>query len=80
MDMAQAATFLGASILLSVGILVLAILVIILNNLFSRFWKPVLVMRFHDPYYPRATDPLLEKVEPELEISTEIKPTVNKKV
>lgn len=76
--MTQAATFLGASILLSIGILVIAILLIILNNLFSRFWKPVLLMRFHDPYHPR--DPLLEKVEPELEISTEMKPTLKKKV
>ena len=78
MDMTQAATFLGASILLSIGILILSIMLIILNNLFSRFWKPVMIMRFHDPYHPR--DPLLEKVEPELEISTEIKPTLKKKV
>ena len=78
MDMTQAATFLGASILLSIGILILSVMLIILNNLFSRYWKPVKILRFHDPYHPR--DPLLEKVEPELEISTEIKPTLKKKV
>lgn len=77
MDMTQAATFLGASILLSIGILVLSILVIILNNLFSRFWKPVLIMRFHDPYHP--TEPILDKVEPMLEIAPDVKPSLKKR-
>jgi hypothetical protein len=78
MDMTQAATFLSASILMSIGILVIAVLIIILNNMFSRFWKPVMVMRFHDPYTPRS--PLLDKVEPKLTIAPEIKPISKKKV
>lgn len=75
--MTQAATFLGASILISLGVVVIALLVIILNNLFSAFWKPVKILRFHDPYHPR--EPLLDKVEPALETAVDIKPTLKVK-
>jgi hypothetical protein len=77
MDMTQAATFLGATILISIGVLVLAILFIILNNLFSLFWKPVKILRFHDPYH-HTSEPLLDKVEPALDPVIEIKPTLKK--
>ena len=85
MDMSQAATFLGASILISIGIILLAILLIILNNLFSAFWKPVKIMRFHDPYHTTySTEPILERVQPTLEPfiddNTDTKPTLKKKV
>ena len=73
--MTQAATFLGASILISLGVVVIALLVIILNNLFSAFWKPVKILRFHDPYH--QPPPLLDKIEPALETVVE-KPTLKR--
>ena len=86
--MSQAATFLGASILISIGVIVIAVLLLILNNLFSKFWKPVELMRFYDPYQ-RAREherleqhePLMDKVEPILEASLvqTIKPTMKKR-
>lgn len=82
MDMTQAATFLGASILISIGVIVIAILLLILNNLFSMFWKPVKMMRFYDPYLEaKENDPLMDKVEPMLEAPVVIptKPTMRKR-
>lgn len=80
--MTQAATFLGASILISIGVVVIAVLVIILNNLFSSFWKPVKIMRFYDPYQEareqQQHEPLMDKVEPVLNV-TSTKPTIRKR-
>lgn len=82
MDMTQAATFLGASILISIGVIVIAILLLILNNLFSMFWKPVKMMRFYDPYQEvreqQQHEPLMDKVEPVLDV-TSTKPTMRKR-
>jgi len=41
MDVDSAATFLASTILLVAGILTLASGILLLNNLFSRFWKPL---------------------------------------
>lgn len=85
MDMSQAATFLGASILISIGIIVIAVLLLILNNLFSMFWKPVRIMRFHDPYHTTySNEPIMEKIQPTLEPfidenKEDVKPTLKKK-
>ncbi|CAB5220956.1 hypothetical protein UFOVP240_60 [uncultured Caudovirales phage] len=84
MDMSQAATFLGASILISIGVIIIAILLLILNNLFSMFWKPVKMMRFYDPYQHQKeyeqNEPLMDKVEPTLEAPvTPPKPTMKKR-
>lgn len=79
MDMSQAATFLGASILISIGIVILAILLLILNNLFNMFWKPVKMMKFYDPYQQiKQHEPLMDKVEPVLSV-TPPKPTMKRK-
>ena len=40
MDVDSAATFLACSILVSVGFGAIGVVVLGLNNLFSRFWKP----------------------------------------
>lgn len=84
MDMSQAATFLGASILISIGVIVISVLLLILNNLFSKFWKPVVLMRFYDPYQQareyeqrEQNEPLMDKVEPILEAP--LKPTMKKR-
>jgi hypothetical protein len=41
MDMNQAATFLGASILIMAGTIVIIAGVIAINNILHRYWKPV---------------------------------------
>jgi hypothetical protein len=41
MDMDQAAVFLGGSILTMLGFVVVVAGVVAINNIFSRFWKPV---------------------------------------
>lgn len=43
MDMEQAATFLAASILLTIGTVVIIAGIILVNNLIHKYWKPVKV-------------------------------------
>jgi hypothetical protein len=64
MDMNQAATFLGSSILLMIGMIVIIAGVVVINNILSKYWKPVRIFTpdswkgFHPPY-PEQT-----KIEP----------------
>jgi hypothetical protein len=53
MDIGQASTFLVGSLLVSIAVIVLCAMLIFLNNLFARFWKPVKMFKFVD--YPLAT-------------------------
>jgi hypothetical protein len=41
MDMDSAAVFLSASILIGLGVIAIGIAIIVLNNLFAKYWKPV---------------------------------------
>jgi hypothetical protein len=41
MDMDQAAVFLGGSILTMLGFVVVVAGIVAINNIFSRYWKPV---------------------------------------
>jgi hypothetical protein len=41
MDMDQAAVFLGGSILTMLGFIVVIIGIVAINNIISKFWKPV---------------------------------------
>jgi len=41
MDVDNAAYFLASTILFAVGMIVLCLALILLNNIFARFWKPV---------------------------------------
>ena len=41
MDMDQAAVFLGGSILTMLGFIVVVAGIVAINNIISRFWKPV---------------------------------------
>ena len=41
MTIESAATFFVASILIGFGVIVIAVILLTLNNLFSRFWKPI---------------------------------------
>jgi hypothetical protein len=41
MDVDNAAYFLASTILFAVGMIVLCLALILLNNIFAKFWKPV---------------------------------------
>lgn len=41
MDITQASIFLAGSILTGLGFIMVGIVILVLNNLFSKFWKPV---------------------------------------
>ena len=41
MDVDNAAYFLASTILIAVGMIVLCLALILLNNIFAKFWKPV---------------------------------------
>jgi hypothetical protein len=41
MDIDQASTFLVGSILLGIGCIILAATATVINNIFSRYWRPV---------------------------------------
>ncbi len=43
MDMNQAAVFLAGSILTSLGLVVLVIGAVVINNIIDKFWKPVTI-------------------------------------
>ena len=62
--MNQAATFLGSSILLMIGIIVVITGIVIINNILNKYWKPVRLFTpdswrgFNPPHYV-----IQEKVE-----------------
>jgi len=41
MDIDQAATFLAGSILISLGFIIVIIGIVTVNNIVSKFWKPI---------------------------------------
>ena len=41
MDETQAATFLASTILIGLGISIVGVVIVFLNNIFSKYWKPV---------------------------------------
>ena len=41
MDLQSAINFLVGSVLFSVGIIVITLMIIVVNNIFSKYWKPV---------------------------------------
>lgn len=43
MDMNQAAVFMAGSLLFSVGVVILVIAAVIINNVIERYWKPVTI-------------------------------------
>lgn len=50
MDITSAGIFFVGTILYGMGVIILAIVLIIINNIFSKFWKPIEFLKFID--YP----------------------------
>jgi hypothetical protein len=69
--MESAAVFMSASILMTIGIVVIVMGIIIVNNLFDRYWKPVKMFKYeYKPVYYRQDEPVAEvdkTVEPRME-------------
>lgn len=51
MNINDAVTFLAGSILVSVGIAMIGMMILILNNLFSKYWKPIKVFVYENRPY-----------------------------
>jgi hypothetical protein len=58
MTVDSAATFFVSSILVGFGVIIIAIILLTLNNLFSMFWKPV-KWNVYVPFLP-TEEPKLE--------------------
>jgi hypothetical protein len=63
--MDQAATFLSASILMALGVVVLISAAVAVNNLLHKFWKPVKI--FSADSWSINPPPAMEKVTPSLD-------------
>lgn len=55
-----AAEFLSGAILICLGILVIAATILVLNNIFVKYWKPIRVFTFV-PVHDHYVDPVLEE-------------------
>jgi hypothetical protein len=65
MNFEPAVNFLVGTILVSVGIFLVAMFVLLLNNIFSKYWKPVRVFIPTDyPYQIQTT--VQDKIEPKV--------------
>jgi hypothetical protein len=54
MSMESAAVFMSASILITIGVVVIVMGIIIVNNLFDRYWRPVKMFKYeYKPVYYR---------------------------
>lgn len=74
MDMDSAAAFLSGSILYGIGIVFAIACIVAVNNIISRYWKPVRIFTadsWHfNPPIRYATDEELSKIAPTLDDRT----------
>jgi len=67
MDMDQAAVFLAGSILTALGFIVVFIAIVIINNILSKYWKPVKLWRFEEHPSRFASQEELDRIAPVLD-------------
>ena len=74
MDMDQAAVFLAGSILTALGFIVVVAAIVAVNNIISRYWKPVRIFSADswnlNPPVRYATEDELAKIATKLEKDT----------
>jgi hypothetical protein len=68
MDVDNAAYFLASTILFAVGVIILCLALILLNNIFSKFWKPVKLTMLEPIFNHEGRFVQESKVEPNLEV------------
>jgi hypothetical protein len=66
MDVDNAANILAGSILTALAIIIVAIMIVIINNIFSKYWKPI-KWTYYNELPPRFADPEEIKVAPTLD-------------
>jgi hypothetical protein len=67
MDMDQAAVFLAGSILTALGFIVVCVAVVVINNILSKYWKPVKLWRFEEHPSRFANQDELDRIAPVLD-------------
>ena len=74
MDMDQAAVFLAGSILTALGFIVVVAAIVAVNNIISKYWKPVRIFTSDswnlNPPVRYATEDELARIAPKLEKET----------
>jgi len=74
MDVENAAGILAGSILTMLALIVVVIGLVVINNIFSKYWKPIKWVTDDTRFPPRfATQDELEKIAPVLEPETKNK-------
>ena len=69
MTLDQAANFLTSCILVGLGFTVMAVVLVFLNNIFHKYWKPIELGQWASPvHYPEHIEP---KIETEKGVSNE---------
>jgi len=68
MDVDNAAYFLASTILFAVGMIILCLALILLNNIFARFWKPVKLTMLEPIFNHEGRFVQESKVEPTVEV------------
>jgi hypothetical protein len=57
----QAATFVTVSTLVSIGLIVIVSAILVINNMFNRFWKPIKIFNYVNmPIDQHPTPPVSE--------------------
>ena len=63
--MDQASVFLAGSILTCLGFVVIAIAILVINNLCAKYWKPIKWVRYEDVPYPKyIEEPIVVNTAP----------------
>jgi len=68
MDVDNAAYFLASTILFAVGMIILCLALILLNNIFAKFWKPVKLTMLEPIFNHEGRFVQESKVEPTVEV------------
>lgn len=58
MDIDAAATFFVGSILMGLGVIIIAMVILLINNIFNKFWKPVKFSVYQIPQYTYVDPPM----------------------
>lgn len=58
MDIDTAATFFVGTILIGLGVIIVSLVILLLNNLFNKYWKPVKFTLYNIPHYTYADPPM----------------------
>lgn len=75
MDIDAAATFFVGSILMGLGVIIIAMVILLINNIFNKFWKPVKFSVYQIPQYTYVDPPMdiANTANTETEANTTIK-------